>query len=56
MQSDYCTYDHLNISPADQTPELILMFLIGTLQEYIPVLDSKREIEGISGHSEDKRP
>jgi hypothetical protein len=49
MQSDYCTYDHLNIDPARQTPELILMYLKGTLQEYIPNLDCKREIQGISG-------
>ena len=48
MRSECFTYDHLNNDPANQVPELILMYLKGTLQEYIPVLERKREIQGIS--------
>jgi hypothetical protein len=56
MQSDYCTYDHLNIDPAKQAPGLILMYLKGTLQEYIPDSECEPEIQGISGHSAIKAP
>jgi hypothetical protein len=49
MRSECFTYDHLNNDPANQAPELILMYLKGTLLEYIPVLERKRKIRGISG-------
>ncbi|MGD0461969.1 MAG: hypothetical protein ABSB74_05735 [Tepidisphaeraceae bacterium] len=56
MQSDDCTYDHLDKGPANQTPEVILMFLKGTLQDYIPDSDCKREIQGISGRLPGEAP
>jgi hypothetical protein len=56
MQSDYCTYDHLNIEPARQRPELILMYLEGTMQEYIPDSESMPENQGISASRHRKAP
>jgi hypothetical protein len=56
MQSDYRTYDHLNIGPATQVPELILIYLKGTLQEYIPDSACKPENQAISGRLPRKSP
>jgi hypothetical protein len=56
MRSECFTYDHLNNDPANQVPELILMYLKGTLQEYIPDSASEPENQAISGRLPRKSP
>ncbi|HEY1923146.1 MAG TPA: hypothetical protein VGG44_10390 [Tepidisphaeraceae bacterium] len=56
MQSDYLTCDHLNIEPAQRTPELILLHLKGTMPEYISDSDRTLEKQGISSLPQAKSP